>query len=176
MNSQNDPVLQLSFHPSTKSISSINHVSFAKQNSLKIFYFNARSLNEKLTELEYLLDELDSRIDVISITETWSHENTELSMSLQNYQCFFASRSSRRGGGSAVFVHKNIHSRFVSSYCDEFTSIVAVEIGTREKITLVSIYRPPQTLATQVDAFYDLLDDFLAKQHSNTLLLGDFNP
>lgn len=175
MNSQIDPNLHLLFHPSTKSISSINHLSFAKRNSLKIFYFNARSLKEKLTEIEYLLDELDSRIDVITITETWAHENVELSMSLSNYQCFFASRSSRRGGGSAVFIHKDIQSRLVYSYCDEYNSFVAVEIGAREKVTLVSIYRPPQTLATQVDAFIDLLDDFLAVQHSNTLVFGDFN-
>lgn len=174
MNSQSDD-LQLLFHPSTKTLSSINDITFVKRESLKIFYLNARSLKEKLTELEYLLDELDSRIDVIAVTETWSHQDVEQFMSLRDYQCFFASRSTRRGGGSAVFIHKKIQSRLTRSYCDEYNSIVAVEIGAREKVTLASIYRPPQTLATPVDNFIDLLDDFLAVQHSNTLVFGDFN-
>lgn len=176
MNSRNDPNLQLPFQPSSTTISTINHLEFKNDNSLKLFYFNARSLNDKLTELEFLLDEAGSRIDALLISETWSRAETEQSMSLSNYQCHFASRSTRRGGGAAIFIHNSLHCEMIYSYCDEHTSIIAVEVGDRDKTVLVAVYRPPETLNTTLDSFMQLLDNFLtARGNHTTIITGDFN-
>lgn len=176
MNTSNDRNHHLPSQSDTRTITQIEGLKISKANSLKLFYFNARSLREKLNELEVLLNEAPCRMDVLMITETWSRNDIEASMSLLNYHCFFASRSSRRGGGSAVFVHKDINATLVESYCDEYNSIVSVEIGYPHKIALACIYRPPQTLATAVDGFLELLDDFLTRQGSSTMILcGDFN-
>ncbi|XP_055632861.1 uncharacterized protein LOC129773291 [Toxorhynchites rutilus septentrionalis] len=168
--------LQLPSQSNTRSLTTIKSLKINKTNSLKLFYFNARSLRDKLTELEVLLDDAPCRMDVLLITETWSRGDVESSMSLLNYNCFFASRSSRRGGGSAIFVHKDINAKLVESYCDEYNSIVAVEIGYPQKIVLTCVYRPPQTLATAVDGFIELLDEFLTRRGKYTMILcGDFN-
>lgn len=175
MNTPNNLNHQLPSQLNTRTISTIQGLKINKADSLKLFYFNARSLRDKLTELEVLLDDAPCRMDVLLITETWSRSEVETSMSLLNYQCFFASRSSRRGGGSAVFVHNDINAKLVESYCDEYNSIVAVEIGYPQKIVLACIYRPPQTIATAVDGFVDLLDQFLTRRGSSTMILcGDF--
>lgn len=178
MNTRNDDTQHLPSQPSstTRTITAIDSLNLSKTNSLKLLYFNARSLREKLTELEVLLDEAPCRMDVLLITETWSRNEIETSMSLKNYHCFFASRSSRRGGGSAVFVHNEINAKLAESFCDEYNSIVAVEIGFPQKIVLACIYRPPQTSATAIDGFLDVLEDFLARRGSSSMIVaGDFN-
>ncbi|KAL1403407.1 hypothetical protein pipiens_019378, partial [Culex pipiens pipiens] len=160
----------------TKTINTIKQLKFNSENSLKLFYFNARSLNDKLTELEFLLDEANCRMDALMITETWSRPETEQSMCLSNYQCFFASRSTRRGGGSAIFIHNDIHCKPIHNYCDEHNSFIAVEVGDREKTVLVCVYRPPEPLSSSLDCFFQHLDTFLAAQACRTTIVtGDFN-
>ena len=168
MTTLNDPNLILPFHPSNKSLVSINQVKFDSQSSLKLLYFNARSLGGKLTELEFLLDELDIRIDVLLITETWSRPELEAAMSLHNYECFFASRSTRRGGGAAVFIHKTVGCTLLQKYCDEHNSLVAVQLDNKEKTVVVSVYRPPDSLSASIDTFLNLYDKFLAEQRSSS--------
>lgn len=176
MTTANNPNLHLPFLPSTRSITTLNHLKFTSKHNLKLLYFNARSLKDKLTELEFLLDEVNVRIDAVLITETWSREETESLMSIQNYVCHFASRSTRRGGGSAVFVHKNIGCTLLKSYCDEHNSIVSVQLHNKEKTVLACIYRPPDMLAASIDTFICLLDNFLTTKSSKTIIIaGDFN-
>ncbi|XP_055542976.1 uncharacterized protein LOC129728552 [Wyeomyia smithii] len=85
-------------------------------------------------------------------------------------------KSTRRGGGSAIFAHKKIPSKLLYTFCDEYNSIVAVEIGDREKTVLACIYRPPDSPTSPTNTFLDLLEDFLTTQtFGSTIIAGDFN-
>lgn len=65
------------------------------------------------------------------------------------------------------YLHNEINAKLAESFCDEYNSIVAVEIGFPQKIVLACIYRPPQTSATAIDGFLDVLEDFLARRGSS---------
>lgn len=64
----------------------------------------------------------------------------------------------------------------IYKHCDEHNSIVAVEVGDREKMILVAVYRPPETLNSSVDSFLVLFDNFLMTLgNRTTVIAGDFN-
>lgn len=60
------------FHPQTKTeiIDNIHDVKFIEKDSLKIVYLNARSINNKQEEIDYIIDTLQHNIHIILITET----------------------------------------------------------------------------------------------------------
>jgi hypothetical protein len=73
---------------------------------LSCVLFNARSLNNKLQELNSLL--LSEQFDVLCITESWLHVSTDDSTILNgsNYSLYRADRFvSQRGGGICVLLN-----------------------------------------------------------------------
>ena len=74
--------------------------------TLKIMYFNARSLLPKLDELMVLAE--DSNPDVIYITETWlSGEISDNELSIVGYLLYRRDRD-RHGGGVLLYVRESI--------------------------------------------------------------------
>ena len=77
---------------------------------LKCFYFNSRSLKNKLSELHVLLH--SSQYDIISVSETWLDETVsdELLLDGSFYTVFRADRRNfQTGGGTCVFVKSSLH-------------------------------------------------------------------
>lgn len=60
--------------------------AFAK--SFKSVHFNAQSLGNKEMHLNLFLQQLDTSLDVIMVTETWSKNDCDL-IRLPMYQTFF---------------------------------------------------------------------------------------
>ena len=81
----------------------------AKRRSLRVVYFNARSIVNKINEVRLYI--LDNDPDVIAITETWTHNGISNDyLDIANYH--IASRHDRqdtmngRGGGLLIYVKK----------------------------------------------------------------------
>ena len=74
--------------------------------TLKMMYFNARSLLPKLDELMVFAE--DSNPDVICITETWlSGEISDNELSIVGYLLYRRDRD-RHGGGALLYVSESI--------------------------------------------------------------------
>lgn len=76
-----------------------------QQNSLKICFWNARALKNKLIEtFNFLITE---NIDVLLVNETWL-KSTDSVLKNSNYKCYRLDRLDKSGGGVCIFIKKTI--------------------------------------------------------------------
>ena len=77
---------------------------------LNIFSTNARSLNNKMEELEDKVD--GEEYDIVAVSETWFKEESNWRTGLEGYKVYRCDRKERRGGGGvAIWVKDSIASR-----------------------------------------------------------------
>ena len=146
----------------------------AKRRSLRIVYFNARSIVNKINELR--LYTLDADPDVIAITETWTHSGISNDyLDIANYH--IASRHDRkdtingRGGGLLIYVKKQWKSCEVDTQ-SQFNQIAKVRIVSQtDSLNLVLVYRSPNSPRPNNEAMIDAL----AEVNGPSIVMGDFN-
>ena len=147
-----------------------------KLDSLKCFYFNARSIMNKTDELELYLTQ--EKPDIVGITETWTYEDIEDSeICMEGYTLLRKDRvigDKSRGGGVALY----IRNEFSVTTRDDLTEAnfpesiwCNIEIGGEK--TLVGVcYRPPSNNKTCDEAMYELIT---RASREKVLIMGDFN-
>ena len=146
-----------------------------------IAYTNVDGLLNKASELQVLLDDLNTDIVCLTETKLGDQLNTEV-FDLEKYTVFRKDRDNQAapGGGVAVLVNKNL----VSSCCNvsflnnhAYGESVWCEITFRNKCVLIgAIYRPPATAREKNNLLCDLVrlsGDY--NKESQVLICGDFN-
>jgi hypothetical protein len=116
-------------------------------NLLKVLHHNVQSLQNKLYELSVLLAYKDMSMDILCFTEHWMCIDQIHSISLERYQLASNfSRSSRKGGGSCIFVINEIRAKEVN-YLKDLAHEINFELSAVElmdlKTVVVCIYRSP---------------------------------
>ena len=102
----------------------MNKVKVIKSDSLRILYYNARSLLPKLDELSATIEAHDFP-DVVCIAESWlCHDIREQEIAIPNYNVFRHDRN-RLGGGILLYV--------------EDTYITSELPGTRTDLEIITI-------------------------------------
>ena len=129
--------------------------------------WNARSIVNKLTAFQSFISIADYKI--LAITESWltpSIYDNEIITSL-----FRKDRSSGRGGGVFLAVHKSIPCKPVPS--PHSLEVVSIEIPIPCKLIMCLIYIPPNA----PQSYFQLLIQFLSAlvKDSKVIFLGDFN-
>ena len=173
---------------------SSRHDSQRRGETLRILYFNARSLFPKKQELSHLLTGPRAvSPHLIAVSETWlsgSVPDSAVAPSLPGYgNVFRADRSAAspsaptRGGGVLLLVKDGIKCRrrddlavWPESVWLEVT-MDAPEDHTKSFV-LGCIYRAPSSLLSDVDRFAVSLESALDKvdeRRSTVVLVGDFN-
>lgn len=153
-------------------------ICFKNINSLKILYLNARSLKNKIEDITYILDTFNSVIHLVIIAETWILDlEDKNNIQIKNYDRVLSCRKTRRGGGCAIFVHKNIKFSTQDIYCDEYNHILSISLQfDKKKFNVTAIYRPPENLSTHIETFLKKLEDHLVSLKSvKSFIVGDFN-
>jgi hypothetical protein len=141
-------------------------------NGINFLYFNGRSIRNKLTEIELLLNSFNRLIHVVIVTETWLKCNEIDFFNLNDYNSFHNVRD-KQGGGVSVFCHKKITSNLILS--ENFMTnshCLIINLHLNNKIFSVgAIYRPPDHHIREfIDKFLTYLTSF-----KNILFFGDFN-
>ena len=86
-----------------------NNASNLSANNFNILHLNIQSINSKTLDLELLLNELNSNIDVICVDEHWLNASQISSVHLQNYIIAnYYCRLRVKHGGTMIFVKDNI--------------------------------------------------------------------
>jgi hypothetical protein len=138
--------------------------------------FNARSLVNKLTELNDLL--CGNKYDIILVTETWLNDTIPDSFVCTHcYDIFRADRDNKRGGGVAVLFRKNLHltlAKLPESFVLPETIVFDLNIKNEEKIRFILCYRAPNYDIEHVANLCRLLE-FSTNNLSKCVILGDFN-
>ena len=155
-----------------------NKSSCSKTNITKLscVYFNARSVVNKLIELDLLLKE--DRPDVVGITETWLHNGIDDSeLNFEGYTLFRTDRNNlfkQKGGGVALFIKDNLNPILCDNYSNaNFPEAVFCSVNMVNSCTIIGVvYRPPDSLLQNDEGLYDLLGKVLGKAF---VIMGDFN-
>lgn len=145
--------------------------------SLKAILFNARSICNKLTELQFLLS--SEKYDAIFITETWTTDlilNSVLTQS-SNYNIFRKDRSQNtKGGGVIAFIKSNITTSqvFAPHDIDLAETVIFDFCFDTEKIRCMLTYRSPNYDRCHLMKLCNLIE-WVYRSSNSFIILGDFN-
>ena len=160
-----------------------NFYDLSKAKGVKIVHLNIRSLFKKIDQLRLIL--IDSNIDIITLSETWLHQNID--SQLINIQGYSVNRLDRelkythkkRGGRLVAYIKNSIE---VNTYNSESISSNDIEVQwlrvkrhMSKDILLANIYRPLSGNLTQALSLLEKSIVSLASMNDKVLLLGDFN-
>ena len=73
---------------------------------LSFIHFNARSLSSNFKFISNFLTELNTKFDLITISETWSNTQTVDDYDLKGYDVYHKVRNNRKDGGVACYVNE----------------------------------------------------------------------
>lgn len=141
---------------------------------LRVCHINAQSLMNKIEEFRYMF--VNSKIDVICMSETWfSSHVSDLLVECNGYDLFRSDRDSH-AGGVAIYVSKRLNAKLVCKHPSESAVewiFVEITSAMRSLKTLIGcVYRPHRYIAYQ--NLIDLLST-LTLSYTDVILAGDFN-
>ncbi len=156
-----------------KSINS-KHIS-ESVGKLKCIYFNARSIVNKLVELELCI--VDEKPDIVGITETWLKECiSDKEINFAGYTLLRRDRADlfkERGGGVAFYIRNELNPVFKSGYENTAVEILFCSISCGGENTLLGIcYRAPDCSRETDIELYNIICSVDSK---HLVLVGDFN-
>ena len=133
---------------------------------LRILAWNANGVRAKILELRELLCRL--KIDIALISE--SHLKPNQRVSVPNYLQYRTDRLDGRGGGTAIFIKKNInHAEIpIPDNINIETTLIKI-ISASGDVYVAACYNPPQNDLVQEDFL------FLSSLQGRIIAAGDFN-
>ena len=144
-------------------------------NSLRCLLINARSLRNKILDLQALL--LENYIPIAKITETLLDAGfMDFELGMKDYSIHRRDRQDRRGG-VLLAVHRNLIAIRRSDLEINDAEIVMVEICQKSKDSVLFgvCYRPPNAKMEYSLILQQCLDRIDATRFSTCYLVGDFN-
>ena len=152
----------------------LQHVGVECKSSIKILYFNARSILPKIDSLQAVVTVENP--DVICVVETWlSSDIDDREVDIPSYDIVRKDRN-RHGGGVCIYTCCMLTAVYHLAQCNQELECIYVTISKRSTVLTVGcFYRPP----TSSNFIFDMLTDsiFLLQPSllTNFLLIGDFN-
>ena len=138
--------------------------------------FNARSICNKFDEIHAEIDVINPHL--VCITEMWLSRDSILQYyQLNGYTTFFNHRSVMCGGGTAIYVKNELHTRGLTDDVagNDFFNICAVTLGRSPSASIVAVvYRSPWATLSDTKTLCSDLDAFVSN-FSNIIIVGDFN-
>ena len=147
-----------------------------KQNLFKLscYYANARSLGNKMEELE-LIAELQ-KPHIIGITESWGKtEVMDSEISLNGYTMYREDRQDgRKGGGVLLYIDSKLKVTVRNDLINKkFKECIWCDIISGTEKTLIGIcYRSPNSTALEDDGLIEIINKTGEEQ---VIIMGDFN-
>ena len=137
-------------------------------------------MRTNLDDFKVLLKYLNYTFPIIGVTETWLKPHNVENFYLENYSHEFDIRHNKTRGGVSLFLTSNmIYSRrddiILSSEINNVTVDIKREINGHSNISLILVYRPPNT---DCSLFFDDLERniaILSAENRHIFLFGDFN-
>ena len=131
---------------------------------------NARSIKNKIEEIEILVNSYE--IDIAIISESWVKKNEEKYYNLDNYHAVYSTRE-KRGGGLAIFINKTLDFN-VLEISESEISYVAVKIISTNVI-VCGIYNPPMTTTNEFLNFVEQKLENINQYSLDAVIVGDMN-
>ena len=147
-----------------------------------IFHHNIRSLVANGTQLEIFFNDLQHKLSVIGLTETWLRPDNVNLYNYQGYQSFHKNREDKKGGGISLFIKDKITCIERNDLTTDFESFESLFIelnhlttGHAKNVVIGVIYRPPNHDISEFIDHMSSITDTLTRENKNCYLMGDFN-
>merc|ERR1711915_469741 len=147
-------------------------------NTITFLYSNTRSIKNKFTELEAIVE--TECPDIIGLTETWldSEKNEFISeFNIEGYTLINKDRKSKRGGGVLIYIRDYLKPiRVESQTNNEKVETVWAQLtgDNNQRVNIGVVYRPPNQTAEIDDLLYGEINYQITRNH-HTVIMGDFN-
>ena len=139
--------------------------------------FNARSIRNKLTEIESFIQL--SFPDIIAITETWLAADDVVHSCFAGYEIFRRDRPLGRGGGVLAAVKPELSPKRKTNLESDTIEMLSIEINSRSDVKwlLCLIYRPPSAPVEFWDHLQTVVDELqiASTEYHGIIFTGDFN-
>ena len=153
-----------------------------KNGCLSMIHANVRSAAKNLNRFETYLSNLNHVFPIIALTETWARDDNVNLCNISGYNCEHNYRSSRSGGGVALFIKETIDYsvRDDLRYQNDTIEALFIEIdksvfNKKQNIILGVIYRPPNTNIRTFNDYATQCLNQIKLEKKVAYLLGDFN-
>ena len=128
---------------------------------------------------EELLNNINERIAIIALTETWLKSHiTDAQINIPKYQTVRADRESRERGGSLLYIHEDFTILDQQTFDNSVCELAVCTIKPANTI-VASVYRPPDATNDEFLEMMQCLQNYINKatlnQHLDILVMGDFN-
>ena len=153
-----------------------------KNNNIKFFYANCRSIRNKKDELFGLISQENP--EIIGLTETWvqCEKNDFISeYNIKGYSLFHKDRKSKKGGGVMLYIKndlKPLQINYNKNYACNETVWAELKLSNGGKLRVGVVYRPPiYNLPQNANLENKLYEElrYFTQDDTNSILLGDFN-
>ena len=147
-------------------------------NSFSVVHINARSLMNKLDNLQILLESTNIKFDVIAVSETWKTDLSAHLIYINGYNKISNRRfDGRQEGGVALFVKNSIDYGIKTTANIKTFESVFIEISCefKQKMVLGTIYRPPNTDLSNFNIGFESVLKPLLNRNVKCILCGDYN-
>ena len=142
----------------------------SRNDKLRVLSTNARSLGNKINELESIM--ASENIDLVAVTETWFNESHDWDITIPGFSLYRKDREGRKGGGVALYMKDSIKCNLIQVSETNLESIwVTLQLGNHKVTRVGVIYRQPSQVKD------DLLVEEIAKMtlKGEVVIMGDFN-
>lgn len=145
-------------------------------NNVSVFYFNARSIKNKISDFHARVEV--EKPHIIAITESWLDDSFNDAEVFPSDYCVFRNDRNSHGGGVALGILSCFNPILKNDFLSDHIEIVWVEFDSIDGKNLFGVYyRPP----SQNKSGLSVLDDNLSKingcrkLYNFCALVGDFN-
>ena len=149
-----------------------------EKKQLKCMYTNVRSLMNKNKRDELRQKLLDDEIDMLGLTESWTHEEVgHGEIEFSGYVCYRKDRNrskgKERGGGVLLYITEQVTS-FMMEEEEEETESIWVRVGNTKKTEMYVgvVYRSPTIDSEGCKMMYRQIKKFST---FSMMVMGDFN-
>ena len=143
--------------------------------ALKILTLNVRSLRQNFDQLLILLDNLKTKFDVMTLTETWISKNEANRYLIRDFSMYTQERENKRTGGVVMYVRRNLVCDVTEISESTFGAIKCeIQNNTKEgkNVEIIGIYRYCNINSSK---FIPELGNMLGGCKGDVILTGDIN-
>ena len=121
------------------------------KNTFSILNANIKGVSTNLDKFKLLLDDLDYTFPIIGPTETWLKPHNVDCFFIKGYSHEYNIRPKRTGGGVSLFIADSLiftrrnDIKFNSIFNSIIIDIDKTELNSKRNVSIIIIYRPPNT-------------------------------
>ena len=151
--------------------------------SVRLLHLNIRSIYNKINQLEVLLENYKSKVDILCFSEHWL---TKLQLETAVINDFEMTanfiREGQKGGGVCIYVRTGMKFKYKirkdinQMAIEREFEICAIEVTSPKPFIIITLYRAPDV--NSKEEFLDKIESLLtyvSKNETNVILIGDYN-